>query len=337
MNQKSLKNQSLIFLGILLLNIPLFFDIYRTAAFNIVPHDDYVPYLLYILGEKGSIPTSPTGYRFFSVLIALPVYYIIPLFKFSLLEGKSDVYFKALEALSFVTYLSVSFTSFLMYKISRHQLGGNEVGSILASLITLLLFRFTAIYGVDPTAILLISLLLYNIEKKVIFTILLLVSIGFNEKIIFLFLMLFLARIIINQRENYFYIGISSFTFFCYFVIRYYVDLPGYEYMMEPDSYLGKAREALSILFTAKSMYLNFFPGVLALSLFFAAKKENDIRGNDKGLIFSKVDFVPLVGFSIIALIMNLQYTMGRILLFCFPLYLPLATLYLTRLLNNKN
>jgi len=170
--------QAILLLGILLVNLPLFFDIYRQCAFNIVPHDDYVPYLLYILGEGGSIPNSPTGYRFLSVLIAAPFYYMLPLFKYSLLEGVSDEYLKGLEALSFVSYLAASLSAFFIYKISKKKFKGPENTAILAALITLFLFRFTAIYSVDPTAIFLICVLLYYLDSKWIFAFLIILSVG---------------------------------------------------------------------------------------------------------------------------------------------------------------
>ncbi len=334
--QASIKYQLFILLGILLLNAPLFFDVYRTAAFNIVPHDNYAPYLLYLTGENGAVPGSPTGYRLFSVLIAIPFYYILPLFKFTYLEGQSDAYLMAVEALTFVTYLSTSLTAFLMYKISMQRFNGSFAQSILAAVITLLLFRFTAIYGIDPTAILIIAFLLYHIDRKFLFASVLFLSVGFNEKIAFFFLMLFWARFIFQKKKNYFYPVISLIAFFSYFLIRSIIDLPGHEYMVQPGMFLDKAKHTLSLLLTPKSIYLNVIPGILIFMLYYFAKAEFFIRKNESTLLFSKIDFVPILGFFVIAMVTDMQYTIGRILLFCFPLYLPLATMFLTRNFNKS-
>jgi len=113
----------LVVLGIL--TLPLFFDVYRGAAFNIMPHDDYVPYLLYLLGEEGGAePLNPAGYRLIAVAVAIPFYYILPRFSFSILEGVGDTYLQALEALSLVTYLAVVTASFVIYLLTRNRFRG---------------------------------------------------------------------------------------------------------------------------------------------------------------------------------------------------------------------
>jgi len=327
--------QAILLLGILLVNLPLFFDIYRQCAFNIVPHDDYVPYLLYILGEGGSIPNSPTGYRFLSVLIAAPFYYMLPLFKYSLLEGVSDEYLKGLEALSFVSYLAASLSAFFIYKISKKKFKGPENTAILAALITLFLFRFTAIYSVDPTAIFLICVLLYYLDSKWIFAFLIILSVGVNEKIAFLFFMLFGGRQFWkNVTGQSIYFLFSIIAFLIYFLIRKTIDLPGHEYMVQPSMFFEKATHTIKLLFTMKSFMLNWIPGIMTLGLFFLALKEYKEIPKHNKLYFSPIDFLPIIGFIVIALITDMQYTIGRILLFCFPLYLPLATLYIVRLLK---
>jgi hypothetical protein len=283
------------------------------------------------LGEEGSIPQSPTGYRLLSVLVAVPFYHAVPLFKFTYLEGKSDIYLKALEALSVVTYLAVSIAAFLIYKITSKRFNGQATTSILAACIALLLFRFTAIYGVDPTAIMLICLLIYYLDKKWIFGILLILSIGFNEKICFLFVMLFGARVLFRQPIDRFYVIISLLAFLAYFFLRAVVDLPGYEHMVAPKMFVEKAMHTIQILFSAKSFFLNWLPGLLTFTLYYWARKEVAIDKNKNELLFSKVDFIPLVGFFFISIVTDMQYTIGRILLFCFPLYLPLAACYIER------
>ena len=324
--------QFYVLLGILLAGFPLFFDVYRITSFNIVPHDDYAPYLLYLLGETGGeIPDSPTGYRLLSVLIAVPFYFLLPLFKFSYLEGQSDTYLKALEALSFVTYLVVSTGSFLIYCITKNRYAGGQIISILAALISLLLFRFTAIYSIDPTAIMIICLIILYLENKWIFSVLLLLSVGFNEKVVFLFVMLFGARLIFRQSIKFADLAISCFAFLLYFILRSIIDLPGHEYMMQPWMFAEKAKHTLGLLFTPKSVFLNWLPGIISFGLFYMAFKEFEKRENISPLLFSKVDFFPIIGFLIIAIITDMQYTIGRILLFCFPLYLPLATLFIER------
>ena len=331
------KNRIQIFLllGILLINIPLFFDIYRQCIFNIVPHDDYVPYLLHILGKGGSIPGSPTGYRFLSVAIAVPFYYLLPLFKFSLLEITNEDYIRGVEALSFVAYLASSFSAFFIYKITKDRLNSGETTALFAALIALLLFRFTAIYSIDPTAICMISILIYFFDARWIFAFLLFLSVGINEKITFLFLTLFGGRLLYNKfSTESFYLFVSIISFLTYFSIRKAFNLPGHEYMVDPSMFLEKANHTFKLLFTAKSVMLNWIPGGITFGLFFLALKAYKSSLTFNKLFFSPVDFLPIFALFIISLITDMQFTIGRILLFCFPLYLPLATINLTQYLK---
>ena len=332
---KKSRIQFILLLGILLINIPLFFDIYRQCAFNIVPHDDYVPYLLHILGKGGGIPGSPTGYRFLSVVVAIPFYYLLPFFKFSLLEITNEDYIRGVEALSFVAYLASSFSSFFIYKITKDRLNGEKTTAILAALIALFLFRFTAIYSIDPTAICIISILIYYLDTKWIFASLLILSVGINEKILFIFLILFGGRLIYKRSlTDSFYLIISIISFLSYFLIRKLVNLPGHEYMVEPSMFLEKATHTVNLLFTAKSVMLNWIPGGITFGLFFLALKEYKSNSNINRLFFSPIDFLPILALIIISLITDMQFTIGRILLFCFPLYLPLAVINLSRSLK---
>jgi len=331
---KKNKIQAIFLLGILLINVPLFFDIYRQCAFKIVPYDDYVPYLLHLLGKGGSIPGSPSGYRLLSVLIAIPFYHVLPLFKFSLLEVTNDDYLMALEALSFVSYLAASFSAFLIYKITKNKFKSEETTAILAGLIALFLFRFTAIYSVDLTAICMICLLFYYLDSKWIFACLLILSVGFNEKIAFLFFMLFGGRFVLSNHRNAAYFIISTIAFLAYFSIRKLINLPGHEYMLQPSMFLENVNNSMVLLFTLKGFILNWISGTITIILFFLALKEYQHTSNIKKILFSPVDFLPILGFIIITLVTDMQFTIGRILLFCFPLYLPLATLYIVRSLN---
>ncbi len=328
------KRDIIVLLSLAVLNLPAFFDIYRTAAFNIVPHDDYVPYLLYLIGEGGGIPQSPTGYRFFSVAVAIPFYYLLPFISFSYLDLNDITYLKALEALSFVSYLAISVSGFIIYKLIISKYQGKFISGLVGALASLLLFRFTAIYGVDPFAILMICALLYYEEHKWIFTLLLLFSVGVNEKVVFLFFMLYGARTILSKRKRatHFLVSIIS-CFFLYFLVRFLVDLPGHEYMVQPNKYFDTITKMLSILFTFKSFYLNWIPGVMMFGLYGLALRGQKKIANDIGS-FTSFDFIPIVGFFIIGIVTNMQFTVGRILLFCFPLYLPLAIIYLESIIT---
>lgn len=335
---RSISYTNIIVLAVLgLLTLPLFFDVYRGAAFNIIPHDDYAPYLLYLLGEDGGAePYNPKGYRLLSVAVAIPFYYILPRFRFTNLEGVGDTYLQALGALSLVTYLAVVTASFLIYLITLKRFRGPVIYALLAALISTLTFRYAAIYGVDPFSIMWVCLLLYLLQNRLWFTLLMGLSIGINEKIIFLFFMLFVGRYPFSRYRQSFHTAVAIMAFTGYFLIRAIVGLSGNEYMLDSGTYINSIFYTLRIMFNLKSIALNLLPIMMTLSLYFLAYHEHKYRKNET-ILFTAVDILPFCGLLIICLILDLQYTTGRIILFCFPLYLPLAVLSLQRYLDDYN
>jgi hypothetical protein len=336
-NIRSISWMNMIVLVVLgILTLPLFFDVYRGAAFNIMPHDDYVPYLLYLLGEEGGAePFSPSGYRLLSVAVAIPFYHILPRFSFTNLEGVDDTYLQALEALSLVTYLSVVTASFVIYLLARNRFRGPVIYALLAALISTLTFRYTAIYGIDPISIMWVCLLLYRLHDRMWFTVLLVLSIGINEKIVFLFFMLFVGRYLFSRYRMSFHTAVAIMTFAGFFLLRAIIGLPGNEYMVDPGAYVNSFLRTLRFFFNFKSLALNLIPIMMTASLYFLAYREHKLRKNDT-ILFTPLDILPFCGLLIICLIMDLAYTTGRIILFCFPLYLPLAALGLQRYLEDK-
>ena len=107
------------------LAVPLFFEIYRTMAFNTHPRDDYGPYLQALVGEGGKIPGAPMVYRLFSVAAAIPFYYLLPVYSFSKLPPLDPAYLRATEALAAVSWLSILATAGVIFLICRQKLGAS--------------------------------------------------------------------------------------------------------------------------------------------------------------------------------------------------------------------
>ncbi len=305
----------------------IFFDIYRGAAFNVIPHDDYAIYLLHILSEDGGKAMgSPFYYRVISVLLAAPFYYILPTYKFTNLGQLSAPYLKAVEALSFVTFLAILVSSIMIYLISKRRLGQSEEVSLIASLLSLLLFRYTALYGVDPTAIMMISIIIYYFHNKTIFTILILLSIGVNEKIILLFVMLGLSRNLFSNRKSLWHAAVPVTGFAIYLVIRQTINVAGCEHQLEPLAYAASFYSVLLQTLTLKGIVLNILPTGIVVILYvlalFASRK-NNLSGS---WYFQPSDILPLIGIFLIAHIVRAEYNVGRLSMYCFPFYLPLAS-----------
>ncbi len=185
-----------------LLSVPLFFSIYRDAAFNTAPRDDYGPYLQSIAGAGGKVPGAPMTYRLFSVLVAVPFSYVLPLYRFTNLPAVDPNYLKAPEAISVTSWLSLLAMAAVICVTCRDKAGATRKSAFLVALLALFFAQFTGVTTIDPIALLIISVLVYSLDRIKLFAPLMLISVGFNEKIAFLFVIVFdLRRLLARDRS----------------------------------------------------------------------------------------------------------------------------------------
>ncbi len=188
-----------VFLLICAISFPLFFDIYRKVAFNTAPRDDYAPFLLLLISHHGHWPESPFGYRILSVAPAIPLFWVLPLYKFSLLANTNLLYLRATEALSALSFLATATAATFAFKMVRGKLGRSLGEASLAALLTIVLASFDGVEGVDPVGICLVYVLLYCFEQSAVFCPLFLLAPFTNEKVIFFFVFLIAGRLIFVQ------------------------------------------------------------------------------------------------------------------------------------------
>src|SRR5690348_4438278 len=121
-----------VFSTVCLLTLPQFFDAYRISVFQTMPRDDYAPFLLRLISGTGEWPISPYGYRVLSIVPALPLYWLLPVYKFSQLGHVEYSYLRATEALTFLSYLATAGSAALAYDIVRSKTRGSRVQAALA-------------------------------------------------------------------------------------------------------------------------------------------------------------------------------------------------------------
>lgn len=314
----------------------IFFDIYRTGAFDVVPRDDYAPYLLQLVGEEGGrIPGSPFAYRLFSVVAAVPFYYILPVYKFTLLGDIDVSYLRALEALAMVSYLSILISSSVVFLIITKRFGSSPAAGLIGSLAMLLVMQFSGATGVDPTGIMLVCLLVYFSRSPVIFGIVVMLSAGFNEKVPLVLSMLTVSRYLFSRnRDAIPYAVLSVLAFAVYLSVRAYLAIPGNENQMDVSSFLSAALSNVVSIFTLKRIVLDILPVLTLGMLFVLGVKEYRTNVNQYDRYFSVVDISALVGLFIVCLGVNMKLNIGRVSIFCAPFYLPLAAVYIERVAN---
>jgi hypothetical protein len=308
---------------LLAITSPIFFDIYRELAFNTTPHDDYSVYLLYLMGkEGGALPGAPTGYRLLSVVPAIVFYHLLPVYRFTYLPEASQSFLKAQAALALVSYISILTTAWIIYRIAQERMNASKRSALAVSGVAMLLFGLTSAIGVDPIAILFIATLVYLQENSLPFAVLLFISPAVNEKIPLLLALLTLSRLAVHRDRRHLtstLLALASVG--VYLVMRALIGLPGHDEQWNIARFLPNAIETLKLTVSIKGVYLNIIPililaGLYALSASTVARRQGD-------RYFYRSDILVLVGMILIGFMTRLEFTVGRVVMFTFPLYLP--------------
>ena len=309
---------------------------HRPSAFNTVPRDDYSPYLLFILGEEGGrVLGAPFVYRIFSVAAAVPFYYVLPYFEFSQLEEVNVTYMRAVEALAMASYVAMLISCIVIYQITCKRFGGSGPAGVIASLGALLLFQFSGYMGVDPVGIMVVCLLVYFSQSYVLFGILIILSAGFNEKISLIFSILMISRVLVAKEKQFIPCAILSvLAFAIYLSVRTILDVPGSEDQMEVTNFVSAALATIAELTSLKRFVLSVVPFITLVIIYVMAAREWKLNPNQYSKYFSIVDISALLGLFAISMGVSIQ-VFGRMAMFCFPLYLPLAAIYIERLTAN--
>jgi hypothetical protein len=309
-----------------LVTIPLFFDILRSAAFNTAPRDDYGPYLQSIVGQGGGLPGAPMVYRPLSVAVAVPFYFLLPIYYFSELTDVDPYWYRATEALAAVSYLSLLATAGVIFLICQKKLGATVKSSLLVALLSLVFSGFISQEGIDPICVLIISLLVYLIDRPWIFSVLLLLSMGFNEKIAFLFAIILGLRIIVGRDRSMLpQVCMSAVAVLGYFAVRILVNAPGNENQMTPSSFLPSVVAMLPFVFSWKGLFTNLVPTFVIGALAWLDLWTVNRLGIDSA-VWRKPDVFVFVLMFVMGLAARVGYTDGRLVMLTYPLYLPVLS-----------
>jgi hypothetical protein len=331
------EKKTLVIIGLLALVLatsPVFFDIYRTAAFNTIPRDDYAPYLLYLVGQGGNMPGAPFAYRIASVAVAIPFYYILPIYAFANLQNIDTPYLRATQALSFSSYLWLVLTPVVIYTIARKQHCATRASSLIVALLTFFLGGFISKVGVDPFAIFIISLLILWLKKPLLFVPLVFVSMGINEKIPVVFATLLTFRLITSGMRRcrftlfaqllFSYLAVSG-----YLAAVFFLKVPGSETYTDPALFLTHLQSSLIFTLSPKGLVLNILPVLILLLIVVLAIRYRQQTS------FQVSDVSSLFVLLTLALIADVAYNVGRVVMYSYPLYLPAVSGFIKKVLEN--
>jgi hypothetical protein len=334
-----MKKKLLVFLSMLtfvLATTPVFFDIYRSAAFNTTPQSAYPGFLLVLIRHLDPVTHigSPYVYRIISVAVAIPFYYILPTYRFSLLPASVTASnLKAFEAISFVSYVSLLLTTAAIYVIARKQFHASRAASVIVALLVFFVSDFTSLVGIDPFVILIISLLILWLDKPFVFAPFILVSIGINEKIPVLFATVLVFRFLISilrrqKFKQYVQLGFSWLAVAAYFVMLLLFKIPGHEEQLTPALYLANVQSTFLCTLSLRGVITNVIPTLVVAALALFAVRSRQQSG------FYVSDISGLVVIVALAFLAKLDCTVGHIVPYVYPLFLPAAACFFDDILK---
>jgi hypothetical protein len=312
--------------------LPWFFDTYRIMAFNTVPRDDYAPFLLHLCTGRGVWPTAPFGYRVLSIVPAIPLYWMLPLVKFSKLPSSVDPsYWRATQALAFLSFISIAAAATISFQFVRTKLGGTLSQAGFIALLTITLAGFTARYGIEPFALFVIFALLYEIDRPVIFSLAVLPSAFVNEKVAMFFLFLTVSRAIFVRgffRAHRWQTCAAIAASVTYAVVLKTVHLHGDEWESTVGLWIPQTIEALKIsMSSVKALELNIIPLVVITTPCIAFS----FFSNGSTKLLARSDFLVPLGLFEAGLAAATGVTVGRIIALAIPLTVLSCALLLVR------
>lgn len=319
---------------------PRFFSIYRAAAFETFPRDPYETYVLHLAGEPGGqVPGAPHAYRLFTVAAAVPVYHAVPtLYAFSKLKGVDARRLRATQAMALVSWLALLGLC-AATGLAARSLGAGPLTALGAALAAWMLAEGTNLLAMDTVALCLVAALSLALPRARWFVPGILVSAGFNEKIPLLFLALLAARAIAARAAGTRFtprpqLLAAAAAVALYVAARFAFPLSGGEHQTDPSTFAGSALHMAALAFSPKGLLLNLLPALCVLALWAIARNlQSAARGPaGTGGVFHPADLAAFVLLAALAFAARVEFGAGRVLLYCFPLYLPAAFASLERL-----
>ena len=308
--------------------LPIFIDVYRRTVFGTVSYDDYAPYLLWILGEKGGvIPPSPFAYRIGSVVLAAP-FYELPLIMLTGGGAAAEPLPQTLERLRatqaicvaniFYVYLSaITIGAYLKFRLRV-----SSEWSFVAALSFLLLSRYMALASVDGIATfpLLLAILCAAERRSQYFVIALAIGAFINEKIIITCLLFVGLRALFcggSRKENLILTIPALAILFAYLLVVASAALPGADNQRNPNSYLPALLAMSKTMLDPKGFYLNVWPAIfLGVMWGIGMLAPSDRR------FMAASDIGVAIGLAFVAFLLDVKYNVGRIVMYSAPLFL---------------
>lgn len=303
--------------GLSVLLSPVFFVLFRLAVFNTVPHDDYVPYLLWLDGNGlGGIPESPYCYRLLSMVMAWPLFRLMPTIPLTNLPpGMPAEIIRATAAITLLSYLASVATALLTYRLGRIEGGLDRGHAMAAGALAWVLGWYTQVTAIDSLALLFITASLCVIRTPWAFGAVLLASVGTNEKIALVLAFWLTVRGVLDAafRQKFTrQIAIAVGAVALYALLVAVLKLPGNEYQLRPGGFVDTIAENLAAYASGRGLLLNVLPIAVLTVLAICARPTG---------LFRRMDILLIPALMVVALILTHLFQAGRIVMHAAPFF----------------
>jgi hypothetical protein len=313
---------SFVFLLALAATYPLFVETFRAMVFQTYPRDDYAPYLLRLVGRGGELPGTPHVLRFLSVAVAVPFYHLLPAYRFSNLRDDDPDYRQATEALAFVSWLALAGAAAFAFRAARDRCGTGRAAAAAVLFATPLLAHYTSLGGVDPIALLLIAAAGYWLERPAIFAVVMLASVGFNEKVVIVASLLLVARVLsaraVAPCRSRLLACAAAAVLYAAIAVAFHAS--GKEKPADPRPLVVNAPITLRQSASANGLAQNVFPVAVCLGLYAFTGRVLRRRTTAS---WTPWDVLVPLGLAALGLALNVGLTLGRLVMHAVPFLTP--------------
>jgi hypothetical protein len=318
---------------------PLFFTIDRLMVFDTVPRDDYAPFLLWLVGAPGgAFPGSPYGYRLLTMVVASPLYYVLPALRLTNLPvALTPQYVQATAALAALSYLSLLGAGLAAYGVTRDRLGLPRREATLAGILLGLLILHSQFFGIDAFAILLVTAGIYLLSRPLSFALLIVPSVFANEKVAIVFALWLTLRCMCSAADRRLFRAqwLATLTaIMVYIAALLILHLPGNGYQIEPGGYQETLLSNLRASMSPRGLLLNALPVLMLFTI--GALGWCYGERPYLGTLFRPVDLLVMPGLVLIALVLTQFFQTGRIVMHAAPLYVVPAAVALGRWMDAR-
>jgi hypothetical protein len=324
---------------------------YRMALQNTLGYWPYQNQILFY--ETGNIDfdiTAPANLRFLGLITQYLIFKTLPcieLFSVNVTQNLSPIgdklqhlhpdYVCATHSLSLMNYLSLCAILALTFSYCNKKLLLNISESLLAVLLSYAFLKHAEAFTLDRISILYLLISLYFLDRKYISIFLIMFSCLVNEKIVFIFCVLFFVRMIEGKNNNFHLLIYSVLSgFILVGIFLFYSKYLGYGYF-QSDIDDGAYNTAFSInsLYRIYSMFLSpsgysntVLPLIFAISpylLNYFKKVDNFYFSNKEILIPFALLFFTIGG--------GMQNG-GRYIIYSMPIWTPILSVHICNFIN---